>query len=160
MGTFEEIRKKIAIDIENNKSQLPTPVAGKTTLPVDDNGLPNLASRTVIGTIVSRPGSEKVVLDASTFQFMECITSAVGLNKVRYCVVEKGTRATYGNQFINSCGERTHILTREVYTLFLGVINNVSKQLHTLSTDKAHAEEQRDMYKLTIDALRKNGIID
>lgn len=121
---------------------------------------PQSAATTVVGTIVSKPGTERVVLDASTFQFMECETAATGFDKKRFCIVEKGTPARYPNQFVTSAGDRAHIVTREVYTLMLGVINNVSKQLRQLSGDLALAKEKTELYKMTIDALRKNGIIE
>jgi hypothetical protein len=92
---------------------------------------------------------------------MEC--SAAGYktyDKRRYCLVEKGQVAQYGNQYINSAGERVHILTREVYQLLLGVISSASRQIRQLSAELEHAKEMRDTYKLTIDSLRKNGVID
>lgn len=113
-----------------------------------------------VGTVVSKPGTERVTLDASNFQFLECESSAVGYNKKRYCIVEKGICASYQNQFITSAGDRAHVVTREVYNLMLGVVNNVSRQIRQLTGELALAKEKTDLYKLTIDALRKNGIID
>jgi len=40
------------------------------------------------------------------------------------------------------------------------VLNNASKQIRDLKTENIHLEEQRDLYKGTIDTLRKNGIIE
>jgi hypothetical protein len=113
-----------------------------------------------IGMVVSKPGTEKVNLDATTFQLMECETSVANSNKRRYCIVEKGTRANYGNQFINSAGERAHVITRDLFLMMFAVLNNASKQIRELKTDNAHLQEQRDLYKGTIDTLRKNGIIE
>jgi hypothetical protein len=112
------------------------------------------------GTIVSRPGSEKITFDASSFQLMECVSAAEGYPKPRYCMVEKGVKPQYGNQFMDSKGDRVHVITKEVYTIVLGIMNSVRKQIQTLSTDVSRATDQRDMYKMTIDALRKNGVID
>lgn len=114
----------------------------------------------IVGMVVSKPGSEKIMLDATTFQLMECETSVANSNKRRYCIVEKGTRANYGNQFINSAGERAHVITRDLFTMLFAVLNNASKQIRDLKTENVHLEEQRDLYKGTIDTLRKNGIIE
>ena len=153
------IKKQIAKDLENRNAQEPTAVAGRTTPVVDEKGMPVLQPKVIIGTIVSKVGTEKIVLDASTFQFMECMSSA-SPKKPRYCVVEKGKPALYGNQFINSAGERTHVLTHELYTLMLGIVSSASKQIKQLTTEATQAKETRDLYKMTIDALRKNGVID
>lgn len=159
MNSFDQIKKQIAKDIEARNAQEPTAVAAKVAPTMDPvTGMPKLTPKVIMGTIVSKTGTEKVTLDASTFQFMEC-TSATH-NKTRYCVVEKNTPALYGNQYINAAGERTHILTRELYHLMFGVIGSASKQIRQLSTDLTRASETRDLYKMTIDALRKNGVID
>lgn len=158
--TFEQIKEQIAKDLESKKSDEVVAVAGKKVPEVDEKGMPSIAQSGVIGTIVSKPGTESVLLDASTFQFMECKTSAVGRDRKRYCIVEKDTYARYGNQYINAAGFRTHIVTRELFELLYGVVRNINKQLVSERQELARTKEQRDMYKLTIDALRKNGIID
>jgi len=158
MSSFDDIKKQIAKELEERNAQQPVAVAGRVTPPVDAQGNP--APTKMVGTIVSKPGTEKVTLDASTFQFMECVSSATAHNKPRYCIVEKGVPAQYGNHFINSAGDRVHVVTKEVYTLMFGVVSNVSRQIRQLTTDNTTIKEQRDLYKLTIDALRKNGIID
>ena len=161
MSSFDEIRKQIEKDLAAKQNPDPVAVASKPTPAVDANGMPAISQTAFVGTVVSRPGTEKVVLDTSTFQFMEC--SAAGYktyDKRRYCIVEKGQFAQYGNQYINSAGERVHILTREVYQLLLGVISSASRQIRQLSAELEHAKEMRDTYKLTIDSLRKNGVID
>lgn len=158
MSGFDKIREQIAKELADK----PTPVASKPTATVDDKGMPDLSQRVgPIGTIASKPGTEKVILDASTFQFMECVAAGASTDKkIRYCIVEKGKTAVYGNQYINSAGVRTHIVTRDVYNLMLGVITSASGQIKNLSRELASAVELKDTYKLTIDALRKNGVID
>lgn len=159
-SSFNDIRRKIVEDIEANRPQDPTPVAGKPVPTLGADGKPVASPLGIIGTIVSKPGTEKVTLDASTFQFMECTTAAKGMNKQRFCIVEKGIKASYGNQYINSVGDLTHVVTKQVYNLMLGVIQGAAKQIKQLAHDNQRVEQERDMYKMTIDALRKNGIID
>jgi hypothetical protein len=160
MSSFDAIRAQINQELEakQNQNQNPVAVASKPTAQVDANGMPVVTKPAIIGTVVSKPGTEQVILDASTFQFMEC--EAAGQNKRRYCIVEKGATAMYGNQYINSAGVRVHVITRELYTLLLGIISNASKQIRTLSNELAQAIEMRDVYKFTVDTLRKNGVID
>jgi hypothetical protein len=47
-----------------------------------------------------------------------------------------------------------------VYILLLNVLRNTGAQLNKLTDNVERANERADLYKLTVDALRKNGIID
>ena len=157
---FEEINKRIEEKTEAKRMEEAAAanaaiVNGTASAPAPTNNVPLL-----LGTVVSKPGTERVLLDASSFQFMECQTAAQGMNKQRFCIVEKNTRAQYGNQFINSAGERAHVITRDLFTLLLGVLGNASKQIRELNGQTEMLKEQRDLYKMTIDVLRKNGVID
>jgi hypothetical protein len=160
MPSFDEIRKQIEADLASKQPNEPITTAGKPMVAIDDKGMPAPTPTAVKGTPVARPGSEKITFDASNFQFMECVSAAEGYPKPRYCIVEKGVRPTYGNHFMDSKGDRVHVVTKEVYVLMLGVMNSVRKQIKDTSTDLTLAKEQRDAYKMTIDALRKNGVID
>jgi hypothetical protein len=127
---------------------------------VTEKGMPDVAAATsgVIGTTVSTPGTEVVMLDSATFQLMECM--APGRPKKRFTVVEKNTPARYGNQFINSRGERVHVITHDLYNILIAVLHQAGRQISQLTKDIEHTKEQRDLYKMTIDALKKNGVID
>lgn len=114
----------------------------------------------MVGMQVAKPGTERIVLDATNFQLMECETAMIGSNKRRFTVVEKNVRATYNNQFVTSAGERAHVITKDLFDLLYGVLNSAGKQLHDLRKETEHLKEQRDLYKGTIDVLRKNGIIE
>ena len=149
---FDEINKRIAEtaaqkQLEQVQKAIDTPQHG----PVPTG---------MVGIVVSKPGTERVTLDATSFQLMECETSMSGSSKRRFCIVEKKTKANYGNQFINSAGERAHVITHDLYLLLSSVLNNASKQIADLRRDNLIATEQRDLYKGTIDTLRKNGIIE
>lgn len=113
-----------------------------------------------IGVVVSHPGTEKIALDTSTFQLMECDGRVKDKDKRRYCFVEKGVKAQYGSQFTNSVGDRVHVITRDLYNNLLGIFNTVLRQLRDLDTKARTMEEKAALYKLTVDALRKNGVID
>lgn len=113
-----------------------------------------------VGSIISQPGTERVILDASSFQLMECDGRVKGVDKRRYCFVDKGIKAVHNSQFVNSVGDRVYVITRELYMLLHGIFNNTLKQLRELDSRAKFAEEQSALYKLTIDVLRKKGIID
>lgn len=163
MSNFGDITAQIEKDLEKKREEQTTPitVAGKTQIPpVDKDGMPDPVITAIKGTLVSKPGTEYVVLDATTFQLMECTSAAAGREKPRFCIVEKGKQARYGNQFINAAGERVHVITKEVFQLLHGVMNNVSRQIRELNNAKDIAEEKAALQQMTLDALKKNGIID
>ena len=66
----------------------------------------------------------------------------------------------YGNQFTNAIGDRVYIITKDMFIILLGVFNNIMKQLRDLDSKARMMEEKANLYKMTIDALKKNGIID
>ena len=140
MESAKDIRKKIADD------------AAAVKLPS--------SSTAGVGIVISHPGTEKVMFDATTFQLMECDGRVKDKDKRRYCFVEKGVKAQYALQFTNAMGDRAHIITHELYVLLIGIFNNVMKQLRELDSKATLMEEKANMFKLTIDALRKNGVID
>lgn len=145
--SFDAVRKKIEQDVASNAA-VANSVAG-TTPP---------SGR--MGVVLSKPGTERVVLDATSFAFMECETCVKGFDKRRYCIVEKGVSATFSNHFITASGDRAHIITKDLFNLMLAVFNGATRQVRSLTADNGVLRQERDMYKLTIDALRKNGIID
>ena len=160
MSDFKEIAAQIQKEIESNTVTGPITVAEKGSAPLDNDGDPIVVKLGVKGTVLSRPGTEVVTMDASSFQLLECLANVTGRDKPRYAIIEKGKVPQYGNHYATAGGVRAHIITREVYMLLLSVFKNTAQQLHTLSDKAERADEQRDLYKLTIDALRKNGVID
>lgn len=160
MSTFDNIRKQIENELVENKSQDPVAVAGRVTKPLTPSGMPDLAAAPVtLGVCISKVGTEKVNLDASTFQLMECESSAPG-GKRRYCIVEKGAKAQYANHYINSNGDRVHIVTRDLFLLLYSIINNASKQISKLTNQYEQTLAVKEAYELTIKTLKKNGVID
>lgn len=164
--SFKDIQEKIAADIAakeapldaEGKQAIPVPAKVKVQ-PVDAKGMPQPEVGQDIGTVLSMPGTEQVQLDASTFQLMKCTADVRGREKVRYCIVEKGVSAKYGNQFVNSEYNLTHIVTRQVFHLLHGVFAAVDKKIKQLDTELRMVTQQRDLQQTTLDALKKAGII-
>ena len=69
-----------------------------------------------VGVVISMPGTEKVVLDTSLIQLMEYESSEIPSRK-RFALIEKGVTARTRRTFVNSRGDRAHIITREVFVL-------------------------------------------
>jgi len=160
MSSFDDIKKSIKKDIEMRQENPESEGALDTpTTPVDKKGMPAPQPTGTIGTVISKPGTEQIMLNASTFQLMVC-EAVAKRGKQRYCVIEKGVNAKYGNQFINAAGERAHVVTKEVFNLFHGVLNTLAKQLLKTNDALELANERVSLQKMTLDALKKNGIID
>lgn len=165
--SFKDIQDKIQKNLKE-KDHVETPgqpehigeVADKKIIqPVTEKGMPDPSQSGIIGRVLSEPGTENVVLEASTFHLMKCIAHIRGRDKTRYCIVELNKKATYGSHWINSQGFRTHIVTREVFQLLHGVFLSVQKTIRTLSDDRDRYKEKYETNNMTIEALKKNGII-
>lgn len=165
--SFRDIQKKIQDDL-TKKDHVETPgqpehvgeVADKKIIqPLTENGMPDPSTSGVIGRVLSEPGTEQTILEASTFQLMKCKAYVRGRDKTRYCIVELDVSAKYGSQWINSKGFRTHIVTREVFQLLHGVFLSVQKTIRTLKDDRDRYKEKYEINNMTIQALKKNGII-
>lgn len=156
MNAFKDIMKNIEEDL---KGKDPSETNSGDETPVDDKGMPAPHKKTA-GTIISKPGTENILFNASSFQLMECMSEVRGKDKHRYCIVEKDKHAEYGNQHVNSVGNRTHIITREVFMLLLSVLKNASKQIERLTQQVKDKDDKIEMFTITFGALKKNGIID
>ena len=160
MSTFDSIKAELQKKREEQDSNIKVPAKG--TVEMNEKGMPDIArtSGGRVGTLVSMPGSEQVVIDGGSFQLMHCVANAKGREKTRYCVVEKNATTQYGNQFYNSVGHRTHVITRQLFQLLSSVLGAANKKLRQLDSDLSKVKQERDLFKLTIDALKKNGVID
>ena len=116
----------------------------------------------ITGTIVSKPGTEKVVLATSIADFMTC--SAVGVmgkkDKTRYCVVHKDQTLKYNGQYSDSNGYPVSIIPKSVFDTVVTIIVSTNKRLQDTNRELDRALIDKESYKMTLDALRKNGVID
>lgn len=161
---FDAIQKLIQQDIANRKAD-PAPVKKTRGRKTDDNVIEGTAMSVPTtpngpyGTVMSVPGTEKVVLDTSTLRFMEC-ESAAPLGKYRYCVVAKGVKAKYPNQFVDSNGDRAYIVPQELFRLMSNLVASAAKQVQNLVQERDRLIVERDLYKMTIDAFKKSGFLE
>lgn len=120
--------------------------------------VPTPTGATYQGAILSVPGTERVVLSTSVADFMVCQVPST--HKERYCIVHKTQRVAYNGQYTDSNGYPVDIIRKNLFDELVSMLNNMSKQMQRLQRDLDTAQSQRDSYKLTLDALRKNGVID
>jgi len=160
-SSFDSIKQAINEELKQKDAESAAKAVDNSSedTPINEKGMPAPTVPGIIGTVVSVPGSEIITLDANTFQLMVC-DSVVKKNRKRYCIVEKGVKATFGKQFIDSKGDRTHVLNHDVYNLFNGVLNQVAKQISKLKTENEQLSEKVELQKTTLDALKKHGIIN
>ena len=119
------------------------------------------AQNNLQGTIISMPGTEKIVLSTNTTDFMTC--KAIGLgpkSKDRYCIVHKDQPLKYNGQYTDSSGHYVSIVPKIVFDTMTSLLFNLKKQMNDMKRDLDNAERSAESYKMTLDALRKNGVID
>lgn len=127
-----------------------------------DEALQNRQSETpkqYKSTIMSVPGSEQIIASTNNLDFMIC-ESAGDYHRKRYCIVHKNTAVRFNGQWTNSDGYPVSIVTKVVFEDIVALVNTAFKRVQSAEQKLAMVTSERDMYKLTIDALRSNGVID
>lgn len=147
---FNDINKEIKEALKEDKVPA-TPIAE-----VDAKGMPVITPH-ITGMVASEPGTERVVLNTSSFQLMECMSPH---KKTRVCIVEKGEYPKYGNQYVNSEGFLTHIVTQNVFKLVFNALTSASAQIKEHKMEASLYKEKAELYKMTIDAFKKSGLIE
>jgi hypothetical protein len=113
------------------------------------------------GVIVSKPGTEKVVLSTSIADFMTC--EAIGNSpkaKDRFCIVHKDGGLKFNGQYCNSSGLPVSIITKAAFDTIVAILSSTSKTISELRKDLDRATVEKESMKMTLDALRRNGVID
>ena len=144
---FSDIYKEIDNAIKNRTVDVPT--------------APGSATPTMQGTVMSAPGTERIVVSTSIADFMTC--SAVGSGpkaKDRCCVVHKNTSVRFNGQYVDSNGNPVSIIPRTVFDTFVSILSSSNKQIQDLKRELDKVTVEKEALKMTINALRKNGVID
>lgn len=119
------------------------------------------AAPAVSGIMVSKPGTEKVVLATSVADFvMFTAVGTTGKDKIRYGVAHKDKTIKYTGQYTDSNGHPLSIVPKSVFDTTIAIINSMNKQLQDMKRELEQTNMQAESYKMTLDALRKNGVID
>ena len=120
---------------------------------------PQTPNKPVASIVMSAPGTEKVYISTPSIELMKC-DAAGDVHKERCCIVHKQMPVKYKGQFVNSAGHPTSIVTRVVFDDILHVLDNSARRIKELERENEALRNERDAYKMSIDALRKNGVID
>ena len=137
---FEKIRQQAAEAAESKKMGINADVMYK-------------------GTIVSSPGTENVVLSLKNISLMKCKASG-DINKTRCCVVLKNPARHYNNEFVDSNGDAVEVIKQRVFDELQLALSEAARKIQDLKRELERTTNERDAYKLSIDALRHNGVID
>lgn len=111
------------------------------------------------GVVMSKPGTEKVLLKTVDFDFMTCV-SAGETNKIRYCIVRKNQPVRYDTEMVNSDGHPVSIVTKIVFDAMITLAQGAIKQLRDKQQQIEMLSVKCEAYEMTISGLRKNGVID
>lgn len=112
-----------------------------------------------VGIVMSEPGTEQVMLTTKTIEFMTC--KPVGdSKKTRYCIVHKNRPIRYNGEPTNSAGNPVSIVTRIVYETMLDIINGAVRNIQARDQEIAMLTIKLEACEMTLNGLRKNGVID
>ena len=119
------------------------------------------ANPNLTGTIISIPGTERVVMSTSVADFITCAAVGTGPKaKERYCIVHKDQQIKFNGQYCDSNGLPISIIPKTVFDTVVAIIASLNKKNQDLKRDLDRANVDRESYKMMIDTLRKNGVID
>ena len=113
------------------------------------------------GTIISVPGTERVVISTTVADFITCTAIGTGPKaKERYCIVHKDQSLKYNGQYTNSDGKPISVVPKVVFDTIVGILHSTNKQITDLKRELDRAQVDRESYKMLVEGLRKNGVID
>lgn len=148
---FNDIDKAVAAKIKQREID-----AQSVTTDANGNTVQNVQ---YTGVIVSMPGTEKIVLRTTEYDFMTCI-AAGDAKKQRYCIVRRNQSARYEKESVDSNGFPVSIVTRIVFDAMVNLIGTAAKTIKDKDRQIELLSTKCESYKMTLDSLRKNGVID
>jgi hypothetical protein len=90
---------------------------------------------------------------------MEYESSEIPSRK-RFALIEKGVTARTRRTFVNSRGDRAHIITREVFVLLTTIMQSAYNKIKQVQQENSALVTKLEAYELLINGFRRNGIID
>ena len=109
---------------------------------------------------IVKAGSETIVIDTTLISLMICTDEHLGKNKLRHCIVHKQRTAQFPSQWTNAADKPVSVVTTPVFEDVRDVMLNLQRQIKDLERDISMYKTQVESYKMTLDALRRNGVID
>ena len=108
------------------------------------------------GYIMSEPGTEKIIASTSIADFVTCVSGG----KQRYLVVHKDQKVKFNGQYCDSNGLPVSIITKNVFDTIVAILASTTKTNRDLKKELETTKLEKESLKMTIDTLRKNGVID
>ena len=109
---------------------------------------------------IVKAGSEHIIIDTSLISLMICTDDHLGVNKLRHCIVHKQRKLEFPSQWSNAADQPVSVVTTPVFEDVKAVMLNLQRQIKDLERDVAMYKTQAESYKITLDALRRNGVLD
>lgn len=109
---------------------------------------------------VVKPGTQDVILTTPVIDVIVFTDAHTPKNKVKYAVVHKRRTPVYSEQFTDANGHPISIVSKHLYEDIQVVLTSAMRQIQDLERELDKVTTQRDSYKMTIDVLKKNGVID
>ena len=110
---------------------------------------------------IMKPGTEDVILSTPVMDLVIFTDVHKPENaKARFAIVHKRRTPVYADQFTDPNGHPVSIITRHLFEDIQVVLKDTMHRIQGLERDLDKVTTQRDSYKMTIDTLKKNGVID
>ena len=109
---------------------------------------------------IIKPGAETLVLTTSLFDLLIFIDDSSGRKRRRHCIVHKTQTQVGADQWTDTSGHPITIVSEVVFNEIRDVLTSTARQIQDLKRDVDNYKNQLEAYKITIDTLRKNGVID
>lgn len=109
---------------------------------------------------IVKAGSDSIIIDTAVISLIVCTDNHLGKDKRRYCIVHKRRTQQYAAQWCNAAGQPVSVVTTAVFNDVKEVLLSLQRQINDLKRDNEVLKTQVESYKIMIDTLRKNGVID
>ena len=121
----------------------------------------NITPVQLTGTSVAVPGTEKIILSTTIADFITCTAVGKGPKaKERYCIVHKDQELKYNGQYCDSNGHPLSIVSKPVFETMITILSSTNKRINDLKRELDRTTTDKEAYKMTLDALKRNGVID
>ena len=140
----------------NLDKEIETLISQRNAVKQQTNNTPQLT-----GIMIAKPGTEKVALSTTVADFISfTAVGSTGKDKTRYGVAHKDKSILYTGQYVDSNGHPLSIVPKSVFDTMLAILTSTGKQINDLRRELDNTRLIAESQKMTLDALRKNGVID
>ena len=109
---------------------------------------------------IVKPGSEEVVLSTPLFDMVVLVDQHLAKDQVRKCLIHKRRNVVIESQWSNADNKPISVLTPAVFDDVREVLQMADRQISDLEKELDKYKVMCESYRITLDTLRKNGVID